>query len=52
LILITADRPARYRGSGAPQCIDQEGIFGPYASGSVEHVNVEFDEPLIDEVIG
>jgi 2-succinyl-5-enolpyruvyl-6-hydroxy-3-cyclohexene-1-carboxylate synthase len=52
LIVITADRPARYRGSGAPQCIEQEGIFGPYAGGCVEHVNVEFDEPLIDEVIG
>ncbi|HEV2719794.1 MAG TPA: thiamine pyrophosphate-binding protein, partial [Thermoanaerobaculia bacterium] len=31
LIVITADRPARYRGSGAPQCIEQEGIFGAYA---------------------
>jgi len=49
LIVITADRPARYRGSGAPQCIEQEGIFGPYVGGCVEHVNVEFDEPLIDE---
>jgi 2-succinyl-5-enolpyruvyl-6-hydroxy-3-cyclohexene-1-carboxylate synthase len=52
LIVITADRPARYRGSGAPQCIEQEGIFGPYAGGCVEHVNVEFEEPLIDEAIG
>ena len=51
LIVITADRPARYRGSGAPQCIEQEGIFGPYAGGCVVHVNVEFDEPLIDEEI-
>jgi 2-succinyl-5-enolpyruvyl-6-hydroxy-3-cyclohexene-1-carboxylate synthase len=48
LVVITADRPARYRGTGAPQCIEQEGIFGPYASGGVVHVNVEFDEPLID----
>src|SRR5437763_9451605 len=48
LIVITADRPARYRGTGAPQCIEKEGIFGPYASASVTHVNVEFDEPLID----
>ena len=52
LIVITADRPARYRGSGAPQCIEQEGIFGPYVGGCVTHVNVEFDEPLIDEAIG
>ena len=28
LILITADRPARYRGTGAPQAIEQEEIFG------------------------
>jgi 2-succinyl-5-enolpyruvyl-6-hydroxy-3-cyclohexene-1-carboxylate synthase len=48
LLVITADRPARYRGTGAPQCIEQEGIFGPYASASVTHMNVEFDEPLID----
>lgn len=31
LILVTADRPSRYRGSGAPQAIEQAGIFGPYA---------------------
>ena len=49
LILITADRPARYRGTGAPQSIEQEEIFGVYARGSVVHINVEFDEPLIDE---
>ena len=51
LILITADRPARYRGTGAPQSIEQEEIFGVYARGSVTHINVEFDEPLIDEEI-
>src|SRR5436305_8492696 len=49
LIVITADRPSRYRGTGAPQCIEQEGIFGSYASASVTHANVQFDEPLIDE---
>jgi 2-succinyl-5-enolpyruvyl-6-hydroxy-3-cyclohexene-1-carboxylate synthase len=52
LILITADRPARYRGTGAPQSIEQEEIFGVYARGSVTHINVEFDEPLIDEEVG
>src|SRR5437762_5982621 len=31
LIFITADRPARYRGTGAPQAIEQVGIFGVYA---------------------
>ena len=57
LILITADRPARFRGSGAPQTIDQAGIFGSYAAtdtaswsrGMPLHINIEFDEPLIDE---
>jgi 2-succinyl-5-enolpyruvyl-6-hydroxy-3-cyclohexene-1-carboxylate synthase len=47
LVLITADRPARFRGTGAPQAIEQVGIFGVYASASVKHINVEFDEPLL-----
>jgi 2-succinyl-5-enolpyruvyl-6-hydroxy-3-cyclohexene-1-carboxylate synthase len=50
LILITADRPSRYRGTGAPQAIEQEEIFGVYGRGAVVHINIEFDEPLIDEV--
>jgi 2-succinyl-5-enolpyruvyl-6-hydroxy-3-cyclohexene-1-carboxylate synthase len=57
LVLLTADRPARYRGTGAPQAIEQIGIFGPYAATSIDgwsrraplHLNAEFDEPLIDE---
>jgi len=57
LILITADRPARFRGTGAPQTIDQIAIFGSYAETDCSrcnhatplHINVEFDEPLIDE---
>lgn len=32
LLALTADRPASYRGSGAPQAIEQENLFGPYAS--------------------
>ena len=55
LVLITADRPARYRGTGAPQAIEQESIFGVYAARSVGewnrrmplHINIEFDEPLL-----
>lgn len=31
LILVTADRPERHRGTGAPQAIEQRGLFGPYA---------------------
>ena len=57
LVLITADRPATYRGTGAPQAIEQIGIFGGYAATSIDgwtratplHINIEFDEPLIDE---
>ncbi len=33
LIVITADRPERYRGSGAPQAIEQAGLFGNYVEG-------------------
>lgn len=52
LVLITADRPERFRGTGAPQAIEQRGIFGVYATKSVTHINVEFDEPLLDGVAG
>jgi 2-succinyl-5-enolpyruvyl-6-hydroxy-3-cyclohexene-1-carboxylate synthase len=31
LVLVTADRPATYRGTGAPQAIEQVGLFGTYA---------------------
>jgi len=34
LVAITADRPREYRGSGAPQAIEQVGIFGKYVEGS------------------
>ncbi|HKO59153.1 MAG TPA: thiamine pyrophosphate-binding protein [Thermoanaerobaculia bacterium] len=57
LVLITADRPARFRGTGAPQSIEQIGIFGVYAATHPAtwdrrralHLNIEFEEPLIDE---
>ncbi len=56
LILVTADRPARFRGTGAPQSIEQVGLFGTYAETELEawswarplHLNIEFDEPLLD----
>lgn len=52
LILLTADRPARFRGTGAPQSIEQRGIFGGYAETAIDswtrtrplHVNVELEE--------
>lgn len=55
LMLISADRPARFRGTGAPQSIEQEGLFGVYAETSLAawtrkrplHINIEFDEPLL-----
>ncbi|MCU0747965.1 MAG: thiamine pyrophosphate-binding protein [Akkermansiaceae bacterium] len=53
LVAITADRPASFRGTGAPQSIDQPGIFGPHAfsgepadwQGNIPlHLNPEFEE--------
>jgi len=34
LLCLTADRPASFRGSGAPQSIEQRGLFCLYATGS------------------
>ncbi len=31
LLLMTADRPRRFRGTGAPQTAEQDGLFGVYA---------------------
>ncbi len=36
LVLVTADRPRRFRGSGAPQAIEQKDLFGPYVSASLD----------------
>ena len=53
LVLVTADRPAGFRGTGAPQSIVQPGIFGDHAGSgdwrdwdarSPWHVNVELEE--------
>ncbi len=60
LIAVTADRPARLRGTGANQTTDQVGVFGPLVDtvdcdaapswpmwgGGPLHLNVQFDEPL------
>jgi len=53
LVLLTADRPAAFRHSGAPQTIDQTALFGSHAASvpledwdgcSPLHWNVELDE--------
>ena len=49
LILVTADRPERYRGSGAPQAIEQEGLFGVYAARfdlSEPELPTQLEKPL------
>jgi 2-succinyl-5-enolpyruvyl-6-hydroxy-3-cyclohexene-1-carboxylate synthase len=70
LVLVTADRPRSYRGKGAPQSVEQCGIFSHYAEKLIDieninegletsdwsrqrplHINVCFDEPLIDSEI-
>lgn len=61
VLAVTADRPARLRGTGANQTTDQTGLFGPVPElPSVDdiasladragpwHLNVELDEPLIE----
>lgn len=42
LILVTADRPKRFRGTGAPQCIEHMGIYSNYVEQSYD-LDVEFD---------
>ncbi|MEX1048949.1 MAG: thiamine pyrophosphate-binding protein [Akkermansiaceae bacterium] len=58
LVAITADRPAEFRGTGAPQTIVQPGIYGGHAwQGTFAdwdgkqplHLNVEFDEAFEPE---
>lgn len=49
LIAVSADRPKNYRGSGAPQAIDQAGIFNNYVHKCYDwdvqqkDLNIEFD---------
>ena len=63
LLIITADRPARLRKTGANQTTDQVNIFSavkthdlstdinlkPLLTDGPLHLNVQFDEPLISE---
>jgi 2-succinyl-5-enolpyruvyl-6-hydroxy-3-cyclohexene-1-carboxylate synthase len=43
LVIISADRPKRYRGTGAPQTIEQKNIFGNY----IEH-SIDVEDEMID----
>ncbi|MEM0896363.1 MAG: 2-succinyl-5-enolpyruvyl-6-hydroxy-3-cyclohexene-1-carboxylic-acid synthase [Verrucomicrobiota bacterium] len=36
VVAITADRPAAYRGTGAPQAIEQVGLFGDYVESCID----------------
>lgn len=60
LVVVTADRPARLRGTGANQTTDQVGIFGPLvpthdlapgepvpALDGLVHLDVQLDDPLV-----
>ena len=61
LVVVTADRPLRLRGTDANQTTDQVGIFGPQVStldvdapgawdlSGVVHLNVQLDDPLLPE---
>jgi 2-succinyl-5-enolpyruvyl-6-hydroxy-3-cyclohexene-1-carboxylate synthase len=60
LVVVTADRPARLRGTNANQTTDQVGVFGPLVrtqdAADIDlrwvapvHVNVPLDEPLLPE---
>jgi len=47
LVVISADRPMRFRGSGAPQAIEQAGLFGKYVEG-VEDIEWRDDLTLFE----
>jgi len=60
VLAVTADRPARLRGTGANQTTDQREIFPgvPFlddvdtlaTTSGPQHLNVELDEPLVEPV--
>jgi 2-succinyl-5-enolpyruvyl-6-hydroxy-3-cyclohexene-1-carboxylate synthase len=45
LVIISADRPKRYRGTGSPQSIEQNNIFGLYA----ETIDIEITDQFHPE---
>lgn len=58
VLAVTADRPARLRGTGANQTTDQREIFPgiPFIdrvkaiTGGPAHLNLELDEPLVEPI--
>lgn len=56
LIVLSADRPENFRGTGAPQTIEQAGIFSDYATTEIVgwsgrtplHLNVSLEEKAIE----
>ena len=58
LIIVSADRPEDFRGSGAPQAIEQDGIFTAYAHVGPDwkghgplHLNVPLGEAKLEDPI-
>ncbi|MGC6426215.1 MAG: thiamine pyrophosphate-binding protein [Akkermansiaceae bacterium] len=54
LIIVSADRPPKFKGSGAPQVIEQDGIFGTYAHVGEDwkgHGPLHLNVPLGEETI-
>ena len=41
LVLVTADRPRRFRWTGAPQTAEQVGIYGVYAEKTLDLADSE-----------
>lgn len=53
LIMMTADRPMSYRGSGAPQSIEQKALFGVYAQDwdlDIQSDLSTLSRPILDRV--
>ncbi len=50
LIALTADRPANYRGTGAPQAIEQAGIFGCYPKLTLDITHPEKAGPELNKL--
>lgn len=46
LVLVTADRPRRYRGCNAPQSAEQVGLFGHYATAEIDLAHGEDCLPI------